>query len=856
MEMLVYVLIVAILAILFIGFLVLSNYSPKVVTNIKELGKVFPINSVESGLIVNGKGEITVGYELNLPDVFTISEEDADKLHTNFISIFRLLPEGTVIHKQDFFFLDRKEKRVAYKTLIEQENREMVHGRPILKNRSAIYVTFCSRINYDKSSLLDLQRSPNYLFKEPSWMKGYEKRMEDIKKIIETFENGLNGIPGIRPKRKNDEELLEDIYRYMNCDYEGEITEEDKKKYLVSPIEIDAKGSMRVGRYFVKVLTLAEEPVQMENHAVPKTAPSSAYGNGVAYSSTIKSKTSFVFPLACGLPIDHVLNTTVQILDNDKVVSKLESENKMLSFLGNFYPPANVKQREVSKFVETILNNNFQICKTGVNVLLRETSFEALEKSISNAEMAFLNMARSKPYIENYDTANMFFSMIPGNAENNYKEFINTTAQAVCYINKEGMVQGDVNGIVFQDRYGNPVVIDLWNNKNTVNRNKVIIGPSGSGKSFNINEIVSQDLGLGNHVMIIDIGHSYKRNVEFNGGKYYNSEDKKSLSFNLFDCKRDGEGKYIYKDTEDEEAADDKVNLIVTVLLTIVMGKKEVEPIERGLFKQSVESYYQYVNSNGVKADLKGYVDYLEVYEQSLTREHKRKFKADDIKLIMRPFVSGDYKHLLNSERSLDIESDKFLVFDLEAVQKDETVFPIMVVIVIELIIQKINKLKGVRKTLIIDEALNFLQDEKMGDFIGYLYRTFRKKEGEVIIAAQNVNFLEAAAEVVKNSIIMNTATKIFLDHSEHTSNYKDIQRILSLTNHQIELLDSLEKGKDYREFLMVLGKETNIYRMQVSKFANAVYTSKESEVQEMEEIKKKTGSMESAIRQYIENKE
>lgn len=32
-------------------------------------------------------------------------------------------------------------------------------------------------------------------------------------------------------------------------------------------------------------------------------------------------------------------------------------------------------------------------------------------------------------------------------------------------------------------------------------------------------------------------------------------------------------------------------------------------------------------------------------------------------------------------------------------------------------------------KELIIDEALDFLQDEKFGDFIAYLYRTFRKRK-------------------------------------------------------------------------------------------------------------------------------
>lgn len=46
------------------------------------------------------------------------------------------------------------------------------------------------------------------------------------------------------------------------------------------------------------------------------------------------------------------------------------------------------------------------------------------------------------------------------------------------------------------------------------------------------------------------------------------------------------------------------------------------------------------------------------------------------------------------------------------------------------MVIDKIKKREGVNKELIIDEALDFLSDDKFGDFIAYLYRTFRKKTG------------------------------------------------------------------------------------------------------------------------------
>jgi len=854
-NVLIILLVLSVFLVLGVGLYIMTKINTKPLDRIKDLSDVFPINQIEHGVIINGRGDLTVGFELSLPDVFTISESEADVIHDSFVGLFKLLPEGAIIHRQDFFFLDKKEQAKQGKSIIQQENFNLSVGRPQLKCKSFLYLTVCNRIRYSKSFTTSLQRSPNFLFKAPSWTKDYEKNIEKFNRLTDTFFNALNGIIGVQAKRLDDESLLEQIYRYVSMKLDCELSSAERERYVLDPIEVNDAGNMKIGKYNIRVLSLAEESSNIFNHSIPKTAPASSYNNGVTYSNTIKSKTSFIFPIACGLPVDHVLNTTIQILDNDRVLQELTSEQKMLNFLGHFYPPANVKHSVIQGFIDTILNKKYQVCKTGVNVILRETDAYQMERSLSGAEVAFINMGRSKAYIENFDSANIFFSMIPGNAETNYREFINTTAQATCYLNKEGMVKGDVHGITFTDRYGNPVVVDLWNNKNLVNRNKIVLGPSGSGKSFFINELISQTLDLGNHIIVIDIGHSYKRNVEFNRGKYYDSDDKKSLSFNLFDCKRDTDGNYLYIDTEDEEGTEDKINFIVTVLLTIIKGKTEVTNLEKVLYKNSVKDYYGWVNKNKQTASLGGYYDFLQDYEKTIKPEHRRILRVSDIQVILTSFVSGEHKHLLNSQRTLDIENDRFVVFDLEAIQKDETVFPIMVLIVIETVIQKIKSLKGIRKSLIIDEGLDFLQDPKMGEFIGYLYRTFRKKEGEVILAAQNVKFLESATPVVRDSIVLNSATTILLDHSEHTSNYKDLQNILSLSDHHIELLDSVEKTESYREFFMKLGKTANIFRMEVSKFAQAVYTSKQSEVIEIESLRDKTGSLTSAIHRYIERK-
>ena len=42
------------------------------------------------------------------------------------------------------------------------------------------------------------------------------------------------------------------------------------------------------------------------------------------------------------------------------------------------------------------------------------------------------------------------------------------------------------------------------------NRNKFILGPSGSGKSFLTNHLVRQYYEQGTHILLVDTGNSYQ----------------------------------------------------------------------------------------------------------------------------------------------------------------------------------------------------------------------------------------------------------------------------------------------------------------------------------------------------------
>ena len=170
------------------------------------------------------------------------------------------------------------------------------------------------------------------------------------------------------------------------------------------------------------------------------------------------------------------------------------------------------------------------------------------------------------------------------------------------------------------------------------------------------------------------------------------------------------------------------------------------------------------------------------------------------------------------------------------------------------MVIDKIKKRQGVSKELIIDEALDFLQDEKFGSFIAYLYRTFRKKEGSITLAAQNVLFLKNLPASIKDSVLINCATKVILDHSEHRSNLPEIQNILSITEEEIARIESLQtNGNVWREFFIKLGSDSYVFRNEVAPFTGVAFDSRQATVVRVRQLFKETGSTATAIRLYLE---
>ena len=64
--------------------------------------RIKPLFKVEHGAIISAYGDITLSYELDLPEIFTLSGQEYEAFHHAWCRAIRLLPAGSIVHKQNF----------------------------------------------------------------------------------------------------------------------------------------------------------------------------------------------------------------------------------------------------------------------------------------------------------------------------------------------------------------------------------------------------------------------------------------------------------------------------------------------------------------------------------------------------------------------------------------------------------------------------------------------------------------------------------------------------------------------------------------------------------------------------------
>lgn len=389
----------------------------------------------------------------------------------------------------------------------------------------------------------------------------------------------------------------------------------------------------------------------------------------------------------------------------------------------------------------------------------------------------------------------------------------------------------------------------------TANRNRCIIGPSGSGKSFFTNHLVRQYYEQGAHTVLIDTGNSYKGLCELihqrTGGRdgiYFTYDEQHPISFNPFYV---GDGVY---DIEKRES-------IKTLLLTL--WKRDDEPPTRAEEVALSNAVSLYLDRLKSKSDIRPSfdtfyefvdTDYRKLLKQKKVRE--KDFDIDNFINVLEPYhKGGEYDYLLNSDQQLDLLNKRLIVFELDNIKDNRVLFPITTLVIMETYLVKMRRLHGVRKVILIEEAWKAIAKEGMADYIRYLYKTVRKYFGEAIVVTQEIDDI-ISSPIVKESIVNNSDCKILLDQRKYQNKFDGIQALLGLTDKERSQILSINQSNRsdhaYKEVWIGLGGvQSAVYAIEVSASEYLTYTTEEKEKMEVFALAEKLGgNLELAIRE------
>ncbi len=94
---------------------------------------------------------------------------------------------------------------------------------------------------------------------------------------------------------------------------------------------------------------------------------------------------------------------------------------------------------------------------------------------------------------------------------------------------------------------------------------------------------------------------------------------------------------------------------------------------------------------------------------------------------MLEPYYrGGEYDYLLNSDKELDLLHKRFIVFELDNIKDHKILFPVTTIIIMEAFINKMRKLKGIRKLILIEEAWKAIASANMADYIKYLCAPYK----------------------------------------------------------------------------------------------------------------------------------
>ncbi|MGI0105896.1 TraG family conjugative transposon ATPase [Salinimicrobium sp. WS361] len=793
-----------------------------------DLSTYPPVTEIKKNLVFANNGNLVLCFKVELPEIYSLSERDFDDLHGIWFQALRSFMTGGVIHKQDVY---RKRKysgeKLPKESFLGKATRNYFEGREYLEHES--YLFFC----WPKNRTLNHKKFVNPFKKIPSKsLKELEEGLQDFTRAVNDTVSFLNNSKRLNLIPLGEEEILQLSTSYFNGYNEGYDTD----------ILLD-KAQLQIGRNLFEVLAVNNEL---------------CFGEAVQSSKTNEKYTAddfvfhqgFIDGLGLDLNDDHILNQIFYMDDRSRWRRLLEKRIEELKKSSNFGSQNKVVLERIRHILDRINeDDSSRVIRGHFNVTFWNEDYKNLLRTASEIKTRFKELDIT-PYLplaeerKNY-FLNSFFCFSSNFA--NEDLFVTDLKHALCLLINNTNYKSDEQGIIFNDRQHNiPVIKDVWDEhkKRIKARNFAIFAPTGEGKSFLANNILRQYYEDGVRLVIIDLGGSYN-----NFAKLYPQdhlilryEQGKNLGINPFFINS-------MKDLGPQHLED------LTIFLLELFATGELQDKAREVaMKKILKHYYDNVDQGH---SMESFYDFIEVEQERLLTNlqiHRDYFDVENFLHIMSEYVKGGlYSFLfeISEDQSFRLEEKRLIVFELDEIKDNKEILSVMLKLIKSAIQRTIWQNRNEKGIILFDEFAKQLKFGNVLESVEFYYQAIRKQNGAIGIILQSINQLP---ENATSASILENIQVIYSLHNE--KGYDQLQKRLNLSSHDLNQLKSIKNKlsgeRKYTEMFIKIGRQSNIFRLEVPPEVYAAYLTDGEENSRLMQLYEETGSMEKAIQLFI----
>ena len=814
-----------------------------------------PLLAVEHGCIISKDADITVAFEVVLPELFTLTSQEYEAMHSAWCKAIKVLPHYSVVHKQDWFVSEKYRPELQKENLsfLDRSFERHFNERPYLAHKCYLFLTKTTKERMRQQSNFSTLCRGKILPKELN-----HEMIVRFMESVDQFERILNDTGYIHLKRMQDDEIVGTadkaglIEKYFSLSIDDSVA-------CLEDIDLSSK-EMRIGDNRLCLHTLSDTEVVPGN-----------IDTDLRYErlSTDRSdcRLSFASPVGLLLSCNHIYNQYVFIDNSDENLERFEKTARNMNSLSKYSRSNAINKEWIDLYLNEAHSKGLTSVRCHCNIMAWSDNDEDLRR-IKNDVGSQLATMGCMPRHNTIDCPTLFWAAMPGNeadfpAEESFYTFIEP---AVCFFTAETNYRSSLSpfGIKMVDRLtGKPIHLDISDEPMkrgiTTNRNKFILGPSGSGKSFFTNHLVRQYYEQNTHILLIDTGNSYEglcnlihNRTHGEDGVYYTYTEDSPISFNPF-----------Y--TDDGVFDVEKKDSIKTLLLTLWKSEDDrVTKTESGELGSALSMFLEKMNKDkNIVPYFNSFYEFMrDEYRQEMAQRpipiYKQDFDIDNFLTTLRQYYCGGrFDFLLNSKENIDLLNKRFVVFEVDSIKENKELFPIVTIIIMEAFINKMRRLKGIRKMIIVEEAWKALSTANMAEYMKYLFKTVRKYFGEAVVVTQEVDDI-ISSPIVKETIINNSDCKILLDQRKYMNRFDQIQELLGLTDKEKSQILSINMANNpnrlYKEVWIGLGgTQSAVYATEVSREEYFCYTTEETEkIKVLNMARKLGGDTEAAIKRIV----